>query len=67
MTISVNSYLSDKQKGNKGKQHTNNRRPVRRELKNKEEILKARKKKEKLQAHMKKSHALKAARRSKKK
>lgn len=66
MTLSINSYLSDKQKANKGKQQ-NNRRPMRRELKNKEEILKARKKKEKLQAHMKKSHALKAARRSKKK
>lgn len=66
MTISVNSYLSDKRKGNKGKEH-NNRRPMRRELKNKEEILKARKTKEKLQAHMKKSHALKAARRSKRK
>ena len=40
---------------------------MRKELKNKEEILKARKKKERLITHMKKRHALRAAKRSQKK
>lgn len=60
------NFVKNKGKANKGKQH-NGPRPMKRELKNKEEILKARKVKERLISRQKKNHKLKAMRRSKKK